>query len=579
MGELGQRRTTASRRTLAAFASIALISVLGLFGVATVAGAQEGQASIGGLIEREGQPVSGVSVDLFSADASGNRVEYLRSTTTGADDQDDGRYEFSVDPGCYSITAIAPQGDLFTNGKMWMTTALCVDPGESRSDVDAALASGSQVGVDGLVLRSGTGNTVDGVVVDLFRATADGSRGSYIGSAESGSDVGVGGEPGRYRFDVDPGCYITTYIAPDGDRWEVSDSPWLNRGFCAVSDEVTIEPVLLAPSVTDRTIEVDAVITREGLPVNGLAFDVFSANADGSRGRYVASGETGPGDSAVRIQSGDACWVVTLIGAEGDKFDESGSRWLNRGFCTEPSIDSYQVEGALTGLAATTCAAGAEFELVFRDDFDGSELAEHWLPFYSVGNAGYGLRRPSAITVENGLMVITAEMQDGKLVSGGASHDFGQQYGKYRFRVRTDRDPSLATSGTILTWPTSGVHPRDGENDIYETLVQTADRNPFFTFIHEPFGTVHDQVYIVHEADATQFQIMTMEWTPDRMVITREGPGGQNQIESHEIIENSDDLIPDNPHSFHIQLDAWRDSLDAAVQMHVDWVEVSTYCN
>lgn len=213
-----------------------------------------------------------------------------------------------------------------------------------------------------------------------------------------------------------------------------------------------------------------------------------------------------------------------------------------------------------------------------RDDFNGSSVPGHWSQYHSSGNAGYGLRRHSANTVENGRLVITAKMENGQLVSGGMEHRYTQQYGKYRFRVRTDRDPSLATSGVVLTWPESDVHPRDGENNMYETLAKNVERKPFYTFIHEPYGTVHDQVYIEHHADATQFQTMTMEWKPDQMTITREGPGGSQFTETFVIDENSDDLIPDNPHKLTIQLDAWKHSLSDPVRMEVDWVEVYKYC-
>jgi hypothetical protein len=175
-------------------------------------------------------------------------------------------------------------------------------------------------------------------------------------------------------------------------------------------------------------------------------------------------------------------------------------------------------------------------------------------------------------------MVITAQMQNGSLVSGGMEHRYNQQYGKYRFRVRTDNDPSRSMSGVVLTWPQSGVHPRDGENNMYETLVQTANRNPFFTFIHKPFGSHSDQEYYEHHADGSQFQIMTMEWTPDRITITREGPGRDGNWDSWTVNETGADLIPDNPHKLAIQLDAWQHSMPGTVRMEVDWVEVYKYC-
>jgi protocatechuate 3,4-dioxygenase beta subunit len=553
-----------------------------------------GTATLGGTITVDGappEPVDGVTIDLFAADQAGNRVSYLRSVTSGAQGGQPGQYRFAVEPGCYSITAIAPTGRTFTNDQTWVTVGRCIGAGQSQTDIDATLRSTGRTTVTGTVLRSDTGKPVDGVTVDLFTATADGGRGRYLTSVDTGS----GWQPGRYSLDVEPGCYVTTYIAPDGATWESTGNTWLNRGICAQPGQsATVDPaVTVLPSAPSEPLErvaaINAVVTRGGVQIGGLDFDVFEARPDGSRGRYLASGTTGSGPTsgagatvtaaaADVTQFGSGCWIVTVIAAQTDRFEDSGTRWHNRTLCPEANTTTYQIEAVLTGPPPETCAAGAEFELVVRDDFNEPELGEDWVRYHSAGNAGYGLRRMNAVTVENGKLVITAQMIDGTLVSGGLSQTLVQRYGKYRFRVRTDRDPSLAMSGVVLTWPESGVHPRDGENNVYETLTTSVDRNPFYSFIHEPYGTVHDQVYIEHHADGTQFQTMSLEWTPERIVITREGPGGPNYTDRHVIIENSDDLIPDNPHFLAIQLDAWKHSLDQPVRMEVDWVETYEYC-
>lgn len=224
---------------------------------------------------------------------------------------------------------------------------------------------------------------------------------------------------------------------------------------------------------------------------------------------------------------------------------------------------------------SNNCGGGGEFERIFRDDFNGSSIGGGWSKYNSAGNAGYGLRRPSAITAQNGNMVITARMENGSLVSGGMSQAIHQTYGKYVVRVRTDNDPSQAVSGVVLTWPSSGAHPRDGENNIYETLVQTPNRNPFFTFIHKPFGSHSDQEYKEHHADGSQFQTMTMEWTPNRITIIREGTGSSD---TWTVNETGADLIPDVNHHLAIQLDGWKHSIGGDVRMEVDFVEIYKYC-
>ncbi|MGH1488776.1 MAG: glycoside hydrolase family 16 protein [Acidimicrobiales bacterium] len=224
-----------------------------------------------------------------------------------------------------------------------------------------------------------------------------------------------------------------------------------------------------------------------------------------------------------------------------------------------------------------TCASNGEFERVLRDDFNGSSISGNWAQYHSSGNSGYGLRRHSANSVSNGNLVITAAMENGTLVSGGMSSNINQKYGKYVARVRTDKDPTEATSGVLLTWPTSGVHPRDGENNFYETLKNGA-RTPFYSFIHKPFGSKSDQEYYEHHADGSQWQLMTMEWTPSRITIKREGPGGSSYSDVWVVNETSADLIPDVSHHMTIQLDAKAHSMGDPVRMEVDFVEIYKYC-
>lgn len=228
-----------------------------------------------------------------------------------------------------------------------------------------------------------------------------------------------------------------------------------------------------------------------------------------------------------------------------------------------------------TTQAGNSCATGAEFELVMRDDFNGSSIGGQWLRWdQDTGNAGNGRRMASALSVANGQLTIAAQMENGTLVSGGMNHTHAQTYGRYRVRVRTDVDPSRVMSGVVLTWPASDAHPRDGENNMYETLPHqdSPTRNPFYTFIHKPFGGTGDQEVKIWRADAAQWQTMTMEWTPDRITVTRDGG------EAWTVNETGADLIPDVPHRFHIQLDAFGPSISDRVTMQVDFAEVSRYC-
>jgi len=212
----------------------------------------------------------------------------------------------------------------------------------------------------------------------------------------------------------------------------------------------------------------------------------------------------------------------------------------------------------------TTEPEGLVWRLAFAEDFAGPTVeADDWDLYDSPGNAGFGLRRPSAIAVRDGILVITAQMIDDTLVTGGMAHRDNQVYGRWEFRVRTDPDPSEATSGVVLTWPESENWPIDGENDMYETG-RDPDRSPFQTFVH--YGTDNSQEFLTHDADGTRWHTIAMEWTADRIAMYRDGDF---------VGEITDPIvIPDVSHHMTIQLDAWADTMGEPVRMEVDWVRI-----
>ncbi len=555
----------------------AIVCLAMLFGAATlaaptVAGAQDPDATIGGSVTRNGQPVDGVSVDLFTADQDGNRLTWLKTVITGSNNED-GSYQFAVTPGCYAITAIAPDQQRFTNGSQWQTISpVCPTADQAITDIEATLSGNDSGQITGAVAFGA--QLVDGIQVDLFEAGADGSRGSYLRSAITGEQ----GASGRFDFEASAGCYVTTLIAEDGRTWPDSGSPWLNLGFCVTAGQTTdLGTIRITIPTGGGSKILEVLVTAGGSPISGVGVDIFDANADGSRGTFLDSFTTPNGPISYGLGSITGCRVLTFIAPINRTFVESGTQWLNRPFCITPDQDIYRFNEEIAAVGVT-CATGAEFESVFRDDFEGAELGDRWSAYNSSGNAGYGLRRPSAISLEDGFLVITGAMENDTLVSGGMSLDLSQTYGRYSFQVRTDADPSQALSGEVLTSPTSGVHPRDGENNIYSTLVQGPTRNPFFSFIHKPFGSFQDFTTFTHDASASVLQTMTMEWTPDRISITREGPSNNQFSETSVLLETAEDLIPDVSHNLAIQLDAWRHSVAGPVRLEVDWVEVAKYC-
>lgn len=202
---------------------------------------------------------------------------------------------------------------------------------------------------------------------------------------------------------------------------------------------------------------------------------------------------------------------------------------------------------------------------VFVDDFYGHALdTDKWRTYDSAGNAGHGLRRPSAISLDGaGHLVITASMAGGQLVSGGMAGRLGFTYGRIEFRVRTEPDPAAAMSGVVLTWPDSGRWPVEGEDDIYET--GAASRFPFHSYVH--YGSDNRQYRFTQHADATGWHTLAMDWRADAIRFYRDGaPAGT---------VTDPVAIPRTPHHLAIQLDATRDAtLARPVRMYVDYVRI-----
>jgi hypothetical protein len=206
----------------------------------------------------------------------------------------------------------------------------------------------------------------------------------------------------------------------------------------------------------------------------------------------------------------------------------------------------------------------SRWRLVDSDDFSGSTLnTAMWSAYNSPGHGGNGLRRPAQIKVANGELVITAEMINGVLNSGGMSHRSAYTYGRYEFRARTEADPSGATSGVVLTWPAAGGWPATGELDMYETGTEP-NRAPFHSFVH--YGATNEQYFFTHALDGTEWHDMAMEWEPTALRFYRDD----------ELVWTVTDpaAIPTVAHRMVVQLDAFQPTMGAPVKMYVDDVRV-----
>lgn len=290
-----------------------------------------------------------------------------------------------------------------------------------------------------------------------------------------------------------------------------------------------------------------------GSTVSGTFNVTASALSDTSEVKWYVDGIEIGWDGGAPWQ---ASWDSRSV---GDGSHTIAAKALRSGSWVSSSTSSFTVKNGTTTVSS-------KWRLLASDDFNGTSVdTTHWSVYGPnwKGNAGYGLRDGRAVSVGNGVLTITAQMLDGVLVSGGVKSKHARTYGRYEFRVRTDADPSQATTGVVLTWPQSGNWPTDGENNIYETT--TFDRYPIKSFIH--YSPQNKQYWFHHDgANGTQWHTMAMEWEPDQIRIYRNGVHVWTVWDTY--------AIPDNPHQVIMQLDAWKSWMSGSVRLQIDYMRI-----
>ena len=297
-----------------------------------------------------------------------------------------------------------------------------------------------------------------------------------------------------------------------------------------------------------------------GSTVSGTFNLTASAASDTSEMKWYVDGREVGWDGGAPWQ---ASWDSRSVGDGSHTVEAKALRW---GSWTSSATHSFTVRNGSGGTTTTPPPVSSKWRLLVSDDFNGSWVDTSKWTVYGPnwrGNAGYGLRDGRAISVANGVLTITAQMLDGTLVSGGVRSNIARTYGRYEFRVRTDADPSQATTGVVLTWPQSGNWPTDGENNIYETT--TFDRYPIKSFIH--YSPYNKQYWFHHDgANGTQWHTIAMEWEPDQIRIYRNGVHVWTVWDTY--------AIPDNPHKLIMQLDAWKTWMSGSVRLQVDYMRI-----
>jgi hypothetical protein len=195
------------------------------------------------------------------------------------------------------------------------------------------------------------------------------------------------------------------------------------------------------------------------------------------------------------------------------------------------------------------------------------------------GNAGWGVRRPSAVavvadgTATDGPNVLRITASNGSggdaglLVSGGVKLLIPQVYCQVETRVRVSVDPDQVTSGVVIlwpklgpAWPTYGTEwPAGGELDIWEGFTERADRTPYESYIHRlnptatpPYdaGDDEQQGFTWTGVDGSAWHKLVYRWTPGLISLSIDNG-------AHQTLTTDPAWIPDWPMELTFQLDAW----------------------
>ena len=187
--------------------------------------------------------------------------------------------------------------------------------------------------------------------------------------------------------------------------------------------------------------------------------------------------------------------------------------------------------------APPRCGGRSRLQAIGGDEFNSGSLdLKKWGLYDSVGGFGNGLRRPSAISQSGGSLVITASGD----TSGGLADSFGQLYGRWEFRARTDHGRGFGSA--ILLWPDS-EKLSDGEIDIAEVPFEKRDLAHFVLHSGSGGDTLNGSRL---PGDFSQWHTFAVDWLPDHSP----GTSTARAVHGHRQVPH-----PDTPMHLAIQLD------------------------
>jgi hypothetical protein len=221
---------------------------------------------------------------------------------------------------------------------------------------------------------------------------------------------------------------------------------------------------------------------------------------------------------------------------------------------------------------------------VFTDDFSTNVKLGHfpeavdrkWDVYASPikDTFGHGTYSPrKVVSIHNGVLNEFIHFEDGVFMVAAllpkvpGTSRFGQTYGRYAVRFKTDRIEGYKMAW--LLWPDSRKWPRDGEIDFPERNL-LSDRVSGFVH-HQGAKRGSDQASVSAPYDSDAWHTTVIEWSPGLVVFTLDG------VEIERIIER----VPDTPMHWVLQTETMLTStlppVDAAGNVKIDWVAAWQY--
>lgn len=234
----------------------------------------------------------------------------------------------------------------------------------------------------------------------------------------------------------------------------------------------------------------------------------------------------------------------------------------------------------------------------YFNDFTGA-LGAEWEQYNGPGNAGFGVRRPAAVTIAaDGTASGSSKLRisatngtggdTGQIVSGGIKLKKPFTYGQIEFRYQSSGDASLFMSPVVLLWPLADAvrfpaangsppeWPAGGEIDIVENFSNRSTLSPIEHHLHRlklgvtrPYNSSKDEKKDFTTAlAATTWRKVILNWLPSGLSVSVDNGAFQT-------LSTDPKWIPSWPMELCIQFDCWTNgTLGGTRTMDVDYVVV-----